>query len=171
MWPDPSLAKELVAELRQRGLTLATCESLTGGLLGATITAVPGASAVYRGGLITYATDLKHSLAGVEQAVLDSDGAVAQRTAVQMARGAARRCGADYGVALTGVAGPEQQEGKPAGTVHCGICGAGVIDGGLLDIPAEAVRSGRSAVRIHAVELAISALLGTLRDRDNRSGG
>src|SRR5689334_5234005 len=92
-----ALAARLVATLRRRSQTIATAESLTGGLVGATITGVPGASAVYRGGLITYATDLKATLAGVALSVLATDGPVATTTAAQLAQGAARACGADWG--------------------------------------------------------------------------
>lgn len=111
-----------VEALRSRGWTLATAESLTAGLLAATVAEVPGASAVLRGGLIVYATDLKHDLADVPTDILSRHGAVSAETARALAAGAARRCGADVGVALTGVAGPERQEGLPVGTVYLGLC-------------------------------------------------
>lgn len=114
-----------MAALRGRGWTVATAESLTAGLLAATIADVPGASTVLRGGLIVYATDLKHDLAGVPAEILELYGAVSGETARALATGAARRCGADIGVGLTGVAGPDRQEGQPVGTVHVGICGPG----------------------------------------------
>ncbi|HYI56943.1 MAG TPA: CinA family protein [Microlunatus sp.] len=117
------LAATVVLALRNRSQTVATAESLTGGLVGATITTVPGASVVYRGGLITYATDLKAELAGVSAAVLASDGPVAPTTAAQLARGAARTCGADWGLATTGVAGPEPQDGHPVGQVFIAVAG------------------------------------------------
>lgn len=113
-------AARVVAAARRLRRTLATAESLTGGLLGATITTVPGASDIYRGGLITYATDLKATLGGVDAAALRRDGAVAASTAEALAVGAARRCGADLALALTGVAGPSAQEGHPVGTVLLG---------------------------------------------------
>ncbi|HHT33044.1 MAG TPA: nicotinamide-nucleotide amidohydrolase family protein [Corynebacterium sp.] len=116
-------AADVVADLTTRGQTLAAAESLTAGLFCATVAGVPGASAVLRGGLITYATELKETLAGVPAEVLDSVGPVAADTARAMAAGARRRCGADWGVALTGVAGPDAQEGHPVGEVWCGIAG------------------------------------------------
>lgn len=119
--PRASAARELVAELTAIGQTVATAESLTAGLLAATIADVPGASSVLRGGLIVYATDLKHTLAGVSDDVLAADGPVAPTTARELARGAALRCGADWGVSLTGVAGPDRQNGVPVGTVFLGI--------------------------------------------------
>lgn len=117
--PPPALAA--VTALRGRGWTLATAESLTAGLLAATVADVPGASAVLRGGLIVYATQLKHDLAGVPHEILSRHGAVSAETARALALGAARRCGAEVGVGLTGVAGPDPQEGMPVGTVHIGV--------------------------------------------------
>ncbi|MEU8901744.1 CinA family protein [Nocardia sp. NPDC048505] len=114
-------AAELVRELATHGHTVATAESLTAGLLGATIAGVPGASAVLRGGLIVYATDLKHSLAEVDADLLRTDGPVAARTAEQLAVGARVRCAATWGCGLTGVAGPDSQDGHPVGTVFLGL--------------------------------------------------
>lgn len=114
------LARAVVQRAVSARRTLATAESLTGGLLGAAITTVAGASEVYRGGFITYATDLKATLAGVDPQMLGRAGAVAAGTAEALARGAALRCGADLGLGLTGVAGPAEQEGHPAGTVFLG---------------------------------------------------
>ena len=115
------VAAAAVAALRERGWTLATAESLTAGLLAATVADVPGASAVLRGGVIVYATDLKHALADVPEAVLERHGAVSAETARALAAGAVRRCGSDVGVSLTGVAGPDRQEGRPVGTVFVGV--------------------------------------------------
>ena len=78
--------------------------------------------AVLRGGVVVYATDLKHELAGVPPEVLERHGAVSAETARALASGAASRCGADVGLGLTGVAGPDEQEGQPVGTVHVGLC-------------------------------------------------
>ena len=122
--PDAAPAR-LVAELTRRGETLAFTESLTAGLGSATVAAVPGASAVLRGGLVTYATDLKHSLAGVDKQLLADVGPVSADTAIAMADGARRVCGADWGVSLTGVAGPDPQDGHPVGEVFVGIAGPG----------------------------------------------
>ncbi|MGJ4115650.1 CinA family protein [Corynebacterium macclintockiae] len=121
-------AERLVREFTRRGLTVATAESLTAGLCAATIAEVPGASAVLRGGVITYATELKHNLAGVSQEILRAHGPVAAETAAEMAAGAAKACGADVGIALTGVAGPDPQDGHPVGEVFVAVCdGTGAI--------------------------------------------
>ena len=114
-------AIDVLAALRGRGLTLATAESLTGGLVGAALTAVAGSSDVYRGGLVCYATDLKASLAGVPTALLDAQGPVAAETAAALAVGAARACDADVGAATTGVAGPTAQDGHPVGEVYVAV--------------------------------------------------
>ena len=111
--------------LRERGESVAVAESLTGGLLGATLSAPSGASDVYRGGIAAYATELKAALLGVDDEVLEEHGAVAEETARQMARGVQVRCGSTYGLSLTGVAGPSEQEGKPVGTVHVGLAWPG----------------------------------------------
>lgn len=118
-----TVAAELVAALRDGGRTVATAESLTAGLVAATLAGVPGASAVLRGGLVVYATELKHRLAGVDEQVLATEGPVAASTAEQLAVGARTRCGADWGIALTGVAGPDPQDGIEVGTVYLGVAG------------------------------------------------
>lgn len=100
--------------------TLACAESLTAGLVCATLADIPGASRVLRGGVVTYATELKETLAGVPHSVLSADGAVAASTAVQMAAGVRARAGAGLGLGVTGVAGPDRQEGKPVGLVYIG---------------------------------------------------
>lgn len=119
MNPDP--AARVLAELRRRDQTVATAESLTGGLLGTRLTAVPGASASYVGGVISYATRLKQTLVGVDPDILAALGPVAAPTAAAMATGVARRCAADWGVATTGVAGPDPQDGHPVGEVYVAV--------------------------------------------------
>ncbi|GAA2103202.1 CinA family protein [Microlunatus panaciterrae] len=111
------VAARVLTLLKERAETLATAESLTGGLIGDLITSVPGASTVYRGGVITYATELKTVLAGVSPQTLTAHGPVAEDTAAELAYGAAQRCRADWGIAATGVAGPDRQDGQPVGTV------------------------------------------------------
>src|SRR5215470_10980125 len=101
----------VVSALVVRAQTLAVAESLTGGLLAATLVDVPGASKVFRGGLVVYATDLKASLAGVPADLLAERGPVDPDVAVALAAGARERCGATWGLGTTGVAGPEPQEG------------------------------------------------------------
>ncbi|MDO4760759.1 MAG: CinA family protein [Corynebacterium sp.] len=116
-----NFAQRIIGELSARRQTLCVCESLTAGMLGATIAEVPGSSAVFRGGLITYATDLKHTLAHVPRDYLATHGPVDPGTAVHMAVGTARVCSADWALALTGVAGPDSQDGHPVGEVWVGL--------------------------------------------------
>ena len=108
---------ELIERLTHRGLTVAIAESLTGGLLCAAFTEVPGASTVIRGGVVAYATDLKASMVDVPNELLDTVGAVDADVALEMAAGVASKLGADIGISTTGVAGPEPQDGKAVGTV------------------------------------------------------
>ena len=116
-------AAAAVHRLVERRETVATAESLTGGEVASTIVEIPGVSAVYRGGLVVYATDLKHSLAGVPRALLDERGAVDPDVAAALAAGARQRCSADWGLATTGVAGPDSQDGKPPGLVFVAVAG------------------------------------------------
>ncbi len=103
--------------LAMQGRSVATAESLTGGQLGSTITAIPGASKIYRGGVIAYASDLKTDLLGVSQSLLAEGGAVQAQVALEMATGTAQRLDAEFGLAVTGVAGPDSQDGHLPGTV------------------------------------------------------
>lgn len=106
---------------RLAGRTLATAESCTGGGIGAALTAVPGSSAVYKGGIISYCNEVKHRVLGVEQQLLDTLGAVSGPVAEQMAQGARRVLDADIAVSVTGLAGPGGDEfGNPVGTVFIG---------------------------------------------------
>lgn len=109
--------EKVVALARERGLTIATGESLTAGMVAAALASVPGASAVLRGGVVSYHRDVKASLLGVDPELLKGVGAVDTEVAGQMAQGARAACGADIGVATTGVAGPEPHDGKDVGTV------------------------------------------------------
>ncbi|MEV5838159.1 CinA family protein [Nocardia sp. NPDC052112] len=144
---------ELVRELGIAQQTVATAESLTAGLLAATIAGVPGASAVLRGGLVVYATELKHSLAGVSDEVLATEGPVAASTAEELAVGARLRCGADWGIGLTGVAGPESQGGHAVGTVFLGLAGPGHTEVMRLKLDGD-----RWAIRIGATHSAVREL-------------
>jgi nicotinamide-nucleotide amidase len=144
---------ELVRRLSERGETLAVAESLTGGLLAATIVDVPGASRVFRGGLVVYATDLKASLAGVPGALLAERGPVDPDVARALAAGARQRCGADWGLATTGVAGPEPQHGTPVGTVYVACAGPGAAEVRELRLPGD-----RAAVRKATVAATLQLL-------------
>jgi nicotinamide-nucleotide amidase len=122
---DETLDQVIHGLLAERSATVATAESLTGGLLGARLTDMPGSSATYRGGVVAYATDLKAGLLDVPRDLLAAHGAVHADVATAMAKGVKERLGATYGLAVTGVAGPDQQDGHSVGTVHLSVAGPG----------------------------------------------
>ena len=149
----PPAAADLVARLTAAGQTVAVAESLTGGLVAAALTDIPGASVVVRGGVLAYATDLKAQVLGVDEALLARVGAVDADVAEQMASGVRSLMGATYGLATTGVAGPDQVDGKPVGTVYVAVVGPGSSR-----VKALSLSGDRGEVRAHSV-LAVLALL------------
>lgn len=153
------LAAEAIRRLTGAARTVAVAESLTGGLVTAALTSVPGASAVVRGGIVAYATDLKATMLGVPAAMLSEHGPVHPDVAGAMASGARRRLDADYGLATTGVAGPGPADGQPQGTVFVALDRlAGRVGLGLrLD-------GDRSQVRAESVRSALDLLVGALRE-------
>jgi PncC family amidohydrolase len=118
-----ALASTLVATLQVRDQALATAESMTGGLLAAFVTGVPGASAVYLGGVVSYATEVKQDLLNVPADIVQDYGVISSQCAEAMARGVRDLLGSTYALSVTGVAGPESQEDKPVGTVYVGLAG------------------------------------------------
>jgi len=115
---DQTLAEVLVSELVQRGRTITTAESCTGGLIAAEITRIPGASEVYEAGFVSYSNTIKHKLLGVSESILNEHGAVSEPVVLEMASGALARSGADYAIAVSGIAGPDGGSvEKPVGTV------------------------------------------------------
>ncbi|MGJ6978977.1 CinA family protein [Aestuariimicrobium soli] len=156
---DPGSAAALIASLAARGLTLATCESLTGGLVSASLTGVPGSSAVVVGGLVTYATRLKTQLAGVDPSVIAADGVVSRAVAEQMAAGVRTNLGVDLGLACTGVAGPGPQDGVAAGTVWIAVASASGVRSERLVVPGdrETVRATTVAALIELTQRSVTA--------------
>ncbi|MGI8537060.1 MAG: competence/damage-inducible protein A [Mycobacteriales bacterium] len=148
-----TLAGVVLRRLQAMGATVAVAESLTGGLLGAALTDLPGSSTAFRGGLQVYATDLKASLAGVPAAVLADYGAVSEQTAAALAVGVRERLGATYGLGVTGVAGPDEQEGKAVGTVHVAVAGPDAVVIRSARLPGD-----RGRVRLLAVTVALDLL-------------
>lgn len=140
-------------ELARRGETLAVAESITGGLLAASIVDSAGASRVFRGGLIVYATDLKATLAGVPSHLLDERGPVDATVAALLANGARQRCAADWGIGTTGVAGPDPQNGIAPGTAYVAVAGPDRADVVQLDLAGD-----RAAIRAATVAAALDLL-------------
>jgi competence/damage-inducible protein CinA-like protein len=151
---DEQTLEVVVGELlSERGWTLGAAESLTGGLLGARITSVPGSSEYFRGSLVAYTTDVKHNVLGVASSTLEKSGAVSEAAAREMAAGTRRVLEADVGVATTGVAGPAEH-GAPVGSVFIAVDGPAGADARGLKLPGD-----RSTVR----ELTVSAALNLVR--------
>ena len=136
---------------RERALSLAVAESVTGGLVGARLTAIAGASDVFRGAVVSYATDVKQTVLGVAEGPVVSEAA-----ARQMAHGVRERLGADVGLSLTGVAGPTEQDGQPVGTLYVGMVGPGFDEVRHARLPGQ-----REQMR----QFAVITALGFLRQR------
>ena len=157
---ERTVFERLVQGLKDRKLTVSTAESCTGGLLGKSITDVSGSSAVYPGGVISYCNRIKHELLGVEQGLLDTLGPVSLAVAFQMARGVRRAVGADLGLSVTGIAGPNSDEtGRPVGLVYIG---AALGTMGL--VREYHFRGDRAAVRAQAAEAAAALGLELLNE-------
>jgi nicotinamide-nucleotide amidase len=149
------LAQVLLRELEAAGLTVAVAESCTGGLVGERITEIPGSSAVFQGGVIAYANELKLDLLGVSAETLAEHGAVSAAAVMEMASGAARVAGADLAVAISGVAGPDGgSPEKPVGTVWFGFAVNGAVDAQRVVFPGD-----RSDIRGRAAQFALHGLL------------
>lgn len=149
----------LVRALTQRGLTLAVAESCTGGMIGAAITDVPGASACFVGGFIVYSNAMKEHVLGVRAETLSADGAVSGQCALEMAAGVAARAASDIAAAVTGIAGPDGGTvDKPVGTVWIGLA--------MRDQQPEARHfrfpGDRATVRAHTVDTAMAWVLASV---------
>ncbi|MFD1508223.1 CinA family protein [Lacimonas salitolerans] len=156
-----SLPKQILDAFGARGRMIATAESCTGGMLGAAITDIPGSSAVYERGFITYTNAAKTQMLGVRADTLTTHGAVSEEVALEMAEGALRHSAADVAVSITGIAGPGGSEHKPEGRVCFGLAVTGqpprseTVEFGAL---------GRDAVRIAARDHALALLLSAATD-------
>lgn len=122
-----SLEESVIALIRQNKKTLVTAESCTGGLIASSLTQIPGVSDIYMGGLVTYSNQMKSDLLGVPPELIKEKGAVSQEVAKAMVRGALKCSGADYAIAVTGIAGPTGAENKPVGTVYVGVGSSNAI--------------------------------------------
>ena len=145
----------LLDEAKARGLMIATAESCTGGMVAAALTDIPGSSAVFERGFVTYTNEAKIELLGVEPATLEAYGAVSEEVAAEMAQGALWASRADIAVSVTGIAGPGGSEFKPEGRVCFGLATAGTVRVVTEDFGA----IGRPAVRAAARDLALELLL------------
>jgi len=160
---DATLESTVGLGLKRKRLTLAVAESCTGGLVGGRLTSVPGSSAWFQGGVIAYDNAVKTRLLGVSAALLKKHGAVSEECAAAMAKGAAKAAGADMGVAITGIAGPDGgTKDKPVGLVHIAVYGpAGARRSRRHDIhgPREAVRARAAGAALALLKEALDALV------------
>lgn len=159
--PHALLARSVVAALIAAGQSVASAESLTGGLVVAALIDVAGASAAVRGGIVAYHDDLKADLVGVDRDLLARAGAVQQEVAEQLATGAAERFRATWGVGTTGVAGPEPADGQPVGTVYIAVAGPSA------QVTARRLALAGTRAQIRAA--AVQEVLELLRDRMARA--
>jgi nicotinamide-nucleotide amidase len=158
--PDArELATEILRLLTASGMTVAAAESLTGGLVAAALTDVPGSSVAFRGGVVAYAPELKASILGVDTKMLAQHGPVYAPVAAAMADGVRKLLDATVGVATTGVAGPGPADGWPAGTVHIAVS---LADDTV--VRTMALNGNRDEVRRLTVERVLGLLLGRLRE-------
>jgi len=157
-----SVAAEVHRALLARGETISTAESMTAGLLGAALTQTAGASATYRGGVIVYATDLKSRLIGVDPELLAARGAVDPEVAAALARGVRERLSSTWGVGLTGVAGPDRQDGTAVGTVFIAVAGPD----GTPHASAYRFDGDRAEIRSAAVDAALNCINDVVGERE-----
>ena len=139
-------AADVIRSLTESGLTIAVAESVTGGLVVAELVSVPGASAVVRGGVVAYATELKHDLLGVDAALLAAGGPIQAAVAEQMAVGVRVRLGAHLGLATTGVAGPDAQDGHLPGEVWIAVASSMGVRSLRLELRGDRARIRRDTV-------------------------
>ncbi len=154
-----TVGSALEAELMVRSSMLATAESLTGGRLGDVLSAAPGASDTYLGGVVSYSTEVKQKVLGVSKETVDEHGVVSAPCAEEMATGVRELLGADFAVSTTGVAGPATQEGKPVGLVFIGVAGPSGVTSRRFDFDGE-----RAEIREKTVKAAIDLVLEKVKD-------
>ena len=157
-----SLASALQAELLRRSAMLATAESLTGGRLGDVLSAAPGASDTYLGGVISYATEVKQTVLRVSAETVEKHGVVSAECAEEMATGVRDLTGADFAVSTTGVAGPTTQEGKPIGLAFIGVAGPDGVRSERFEFDGD-----RAEIREQVVKAAIDQVLETVKGARN----
>jgi nicotinamide-nucleotide amidase len=165
----PELAAEVHRALRARAATIAVAESLTGGLLGGALTDLEGSSVTFRGGVVAYATELKATLLDVDPALLGRHGPVHPDVAAAMARGAAARLQATYGLATTGVAGPDAADGRAPGEVYVALAGPGLGRDGCRIVSLR-LAGGRDDVRHETVRRALALAVEELADDGKQAG-
>lgn len=159
-YDSTSLMKELVTLLKDSKLTLSCAESLSGGLFQQEVTSIAGASTIFKGGVVCYATEVKNSVLKVKKETLDIEGAVSSACAIELAENVRTLMQADIGISFTGVAGPAEQEGKPVGLVYIGIA----IAGEPTRVEKLQLVGSRNGIRSRSVKHGCSLLLNSLKE-------
>jgi len=154
-----AMAADVLGLLNRRGETLATAESLTGGLVAVALTSIPGSSAVVRGGLVAYATDVKRDVLGVGADLIATHTVTSAEAAGAMAAGAVTLFASTWAVSTTGVAGPERQDNRPVGTVHVGVAGPAGSNSASVTTAEFALTGSREQIRTASVVVALRTLL------------
>lgn len=158
--------KKLVKECTEQGITLATAESCTGGMISEWITSIPGSSAVIEFGLCSYSNRIKHKILGVRGETLEKYTEYSIQCAVEMAKGALNVSGADYAVSTTGVAGPAGgTEENPVGTVYICVCGKGSCEARRFNFEGEFFELSREDIRVLAAKAALKMLSKKIKER------
>ncbi|MED3563352.1 competence/damage-inducible protein A [Bacillus xiapuensis] len=158
-----SLLEELSKILKAKNLTIGAAESLTGGMFQKELTSIPGASSILKGGVVCYTNEVKHQVLNVKQETIDTYGVVSEQCALELAENVASLVGADVGISFTGVAGPDEQEGKPVGTVFIGLA----IKGRPTAVEELILAGSREANRTRAVKFGCYSLLKHLKGSQN----
>lgn len=156
-----SRAEKIVVLLKEAGLTVSSAESCTGGLISAAITSVAGASEVFELGITSYSSQKKIDVLGVKKETVSTYGAISRQTAREMASRVRKLAGADIGVSVTGVAGPDPSEGKAPGTVYIAIADSTAVTVQKLNIP----NADRCAVRVAACEAVFDLIENNIKER------
>ncbi|MEH7304302.1 competence/damage-inducible protein A [Neobacillus drentensis] len=162
-YDETSLMDEVMKTLKTRKFTISAAESLTGGLFQQQLTALSGASSVFYGGVVCYSNDVKQQLLQVRQETLETQGAVSEQCARELAENTSKLFNSDIGISFTGVAGPEELEGKPVGTVFIGIA----LKGRPTIVEKLSLAGTREANRTRAVKFGCYFLLRTLKESQN----
>jgi nicotinamide-nucleotide amidase len=162
-YDDTSLLEELMKLLKQHQLTIAAAESLTGGMFQEQLTSIAGASQIVKGGVVCYTNAVKADILHVKKETIDNDGVVSERSAAELAENVAQLLGAEIGISFTGVAGPDEQEGKPVGTVYI----ATYLRSKPIKIEKLQLAGNRDSIRKRAVKYGMYLLIKRIKETEN----
>lgn len=162
-YDDSSLLEEMMKLLKQHQLTIAAAESLTGGMFQEQLTSIAGASQIVKGGVVCYTNEVKANILHVKKETIANDGVVSERCAAELAENVAHLLDAKIGISFTGVAGPDEQEGKPVGTVYIGI----YLDSQPIKVEKLKLAGNRNSIRKRAVKYGLYLLIKRVKETEN----